>query len=48
MIAKQLVRRPRGILRVALLDAFYYGDDAVLAAMNPAGLDALTAALREV
>lgn len=35
------------IVRVALLDAFYYGDDAVLAAMNPAGLDALTAALHE-
>lgn len=35
------------IVRVALLDAFHYGDDAVLVAMNPAGLDALTAALHE-
>ncbi|MEY8019117.1 hypothetical protein [Mycobacterium servetii] len=35
------------IIRVALLAAFDYGHDAVLAAMNPAGLDTLTAALRE-
>ncbi|WP_142304866.1 hypothetical protein [Mycobacterium avium] len=35
------------VVRVALLDAFHYGDDAVLVAMNPAGLDTLTSALHE-
>lgn len=33
------------IVRVALLEAFDYGDDAVLVAMNPSGLEALTTAL---
>ncbi|OBG70978.1 hypothetical protein A5700_00890 [Mycobacterium sp. E1214] len=35
------------IIRVALLEAFHYGEDAVLAAMNPTGLDVLTAALHD-
>jgi hypothetical protein len=36
------------IVRVALLDAFHYGDDAVLVAMNKAGVNMLAQALREV
>lgn len=35
------------IVRVALLAAFHYGEDAVLAAMNATGLEALSAALRD-
>jgi hypothetical protein len=35
------------IVRVALLEAFDYGDDAVLAAMNDRGLDALLQALSQ-
>jgi len=38
-------QQPPPILRVACLDGFYMGDDAVLAAMNGPGLEAFTAAL---